>query len=573
MKVLLDYLDEYFATPGHDPDVIISGDFNVPSRLGGQTGSGDIVLDQVFEEDPRFQTGERRFVVLVHEPTSRKSLANGGVPANNYDHFVVSADVLEELVLARRVNTDVLTDNADDPEQRLTSDHVPIVAFFRTRGAGIGLDVGPRLMSLDAVVNGASFAPGIANGSWISIFGSDLAPTTRLWRGDEIIDGVLPTELDGVRVRINGKDAAISFISPGQLNVQAPDDDAHGPVSVEVIRDGVGSTTGIADLWGSSPAFFLFDPENRRYLAAVHPDGVRVGKANLFGGAVPTRTAEPGDIILLFGTGFGPTAPPVPAGRIFTGAAPLASAVRVFFGGVEADVQFGGLSGAGLNQLNVVVPPGLPSGDIEVVALTSGLQTQAGVFVTIEGASPPPPPGQGIVVISQVYGGGGNQGATLTNDFVELFNRGDASIDITGWTIQYASATGSSWASTPLSGSLLPGRYYLVRQGTGASGGNAPLPTPDATGGISMSATSGKVALVKNNSLLSGTSPTGPNIADFVGYGSAGFAEGIPGPELSNTTAMRRAGGGCVDTNNNASDFTETSPSPRNSATTPNLCP
>jgi hypothetical protein len=221
----------------------------------------------------------------------------------------------------------------------------------------------------------------------------------------------------------------------------------------------------------------------------------------------------------------------------------------------------------------VVVPQGLPSGDIEVVAQTSGLQTQAGVFVTIEGASPPPPPGQGIVVISQVYGGGGNQGATLTNDFVELFNRGNASIDVTGWTIQYASATGSNWASTPLSGSLLPGQYFLVKEGMGASGGTIALPTPDATGGISLSAASGKVALVKNSSLLSGSTPTGPNIADFVGYGSAGFAEGSPGPDLSNTTAIKRAGAGCVDTNNNASDFTETDPSPRNSATTPNPCP
>jgi predicted extracellular nuclease len=219
------------------------------------------------------------------------------------------------------------------------------------------------------------------------------------------------------------------------------------------------------------------------------------------------------------------------------------------------------------------VPQGLPSGDIEVIAQTSGLQTQAGVYVTIEGASPPPPPGQGIVVISQVYGGGGNQGATLTNDFVELFNRGNASIDVTGWTIQYASATGSNWVSTPLSGSLLPGQYFLVEEGTGSTGGTVALPTPDATGGISMSATSGKVALVKNNSPLSGSNPTGPSTADFVGYGSAGFAEGSPGPELSNTTAIRRVGAGCVDANNNASDFSEVSPSPRNSATPRNACP
>ena len=72
MGVLLDYLDEYFKQPGHDPDVIVSGDFNIPSRLSGQTGSGGITLDQIFEQDPRFQIGERRFAVTVHEPTSRR---------------------------------------------------------------------------------------------------------------------------------------------------------------------------------------------------------------------------------------------------------------------------------------------------------------------------------------------------------------------------------------------------------------------------------------------------------------------------------------------------------------------
>jgi exonuclease III len=231
-RVVLDYLDEYFEQPGHDPDVIISGDFNIPSRLSGQTGSAGVVLDQIFDDDPRFQVGERRFVVTVHEPTLRRSVADGGTPANNYDHFVVSADVLEELVQARRVSTDVLTANADDPELRLTSDHFPVVAFFRTVGAGVQLDVGPTMMSVNAVVNGASFTSRISVGSWISIFEAELAPTTRLWRVDEIIAGVLPTKLDGVSVLVNGNPAAVSFISPGQLNVQAPDDEALGPVSV-----------------------------------------------------------------------------------------------------------------------------------------------------------------------------------------------------------------------------------------------------------------------------------------------------------------------------------------------------
>ena len=99
------------------------------------------------------------------------------------------------------------------------------------------------------------------------------------------------------------------------------------------------------------------------------------------------------------------------------------------------------------------------------------------------------------VVISQVYGGGGNSGATYKHDFIELFNRGTSTVSLAGWSVQYASATGTSWQATPLSGSIAPGQYYLIQQAQGA-GGTVNLPTPNATGTITMSATAGKVALV-----------------------------------------------------------------------------
>ena len=85
------------------------------------------------------------------------------------------------------------------------------------------------------------------------------------------------------------------------------------------------------------------------------------------------------------------------------------------------------------------------------------------------------------LVVSQVYAGGGNAGATFTHDFVELFNRGATAIDVGGWTIQYASASGTTWQATALSGSIQPGRYYLVQLVLAAAVGS-PLPTPDATG-------------------------------------------------------------------------------------------
>src|SRR6266487_5026960 len=124
------------------------------------------------------------------------------------------------------------------------------------------------------------------------------------------------------------------------------------------------------------------------------------------------------------------------------------------------------------------------------------------------------------VVISQVYGGGGNVGSTYKNDFIELFNLGSTAVDVTGWTVQYASATGTSWSSTPLSGSIPPGGYYLVQEAQGA-GGTTDLPTPDATGAIPMNATSAKVALVNTGAALSGVCPADASIVDMVGYGSS----------------------------------------------------
>jgi predicted extracellular nuclease len=167
------------------------------------------------------------------------------------------------------------------------------------------------------------------------------------------------------------------------------------------------------------------------------------------------------------------------------------------------------------------------------------------------------------LVISQVYGGGGNSGATLRNDFVEVFNRGSAPVDVTGWSVQYASAAGTTWTPTNLSGTVQPGHYLLVREAAG-TGGTVDLPTPDASGSIAMSATSGKVRLVTNAAA----------VRDLVGYGSSAttFEGSGPTATLSNTTAALRKGDGCTDTDDNAGDFATGAPSPRNSAAAAKDC-
>jgi len=175
------------------------------------------------------------------------------------------------------------------------------------------------------------------------------------------------------------------------------------------------------------------------------------------------------------------------------------------------------------------------------------------------------------VIISQIYGGGGNSGADYKNDYIELFNRGTTPVNLNGWSVQYASASGSTWQVTPLSGVLQPGQYYLIQQASG-SGGTLDLPAPDAIGSIAMSATSGKVALVNSQTALSDTCPKNAMIIDFVGYGTANCAEGRPAPTLSNRTAAQRVQNGCQDSDDNLVDFSIAAPFPRNSTFTAADC-
>ncbi len=178
---------------------------------------------------------------------------------------------------------------------------------------------------------------------------------------------------------------------------------------------------------------------------------------------------------------------------------------------------------------------------------------------------------QAQVVVSQVYGGGGNTGATLRSDFIELHNNGTTAVNLSGWSVQYAASTGTTWSRTNLSGTIAAGGYFLVKQADGA-GGTVSLPTPDVTGTIPMSGSNGKVALVNDQVTLSGSCPVGGSVVDFVGFGSANCSETSPTPALTNTTAALRGANGCTDTGNNSSDFTTGTPDPRNSASAANTC-
>ena len=175
------------------------------------------------------------------------------------------------------------------------------------------------------------------------------------------------------------------------------------------------------------------------------------------------------------------------------------------------------------------------------------------------------------VVVSEVYGGGGNTGAPYSNDYVELFNPTDSDVDVDGWSIQYGSATGTSWQVTTLSGTVPAGGHYLVQEAAGSTP-SEPLPTPDVSGSIAMAGGAGKVALVTEDAALTCADDcTGAaGVRDFVGYGETAndFEGTAPTPAPSNTTSVQRDAEG-DDTDENGTDFTAAAPAPQNSGIDP----
>ena len=192
-------------------------------------------------------------------------------------------------------------------------------------------------------------------------------------------------------------------------------------------------------------------------------------------------------------------------------------------------------------------------------------------------AAPASGSGSGSIVVTEVFAAGGNSGSAYANDYVELFNRGSGAATVDGWTLQYASASSTTWQATALSGTIPAGGRYLVQLASGGTNGAA-LPAADATGTSNLAVTGGKIAVVGDATALAcGASPGScsavASVQDLVGYGGAADYEGSgAAPGLSATTALARAGGGCTDTDDNAADLSTAAPNPLNSAAAAAAC-
>jgi uncharacterized protein (TIGR03437 family) len=224
----------------------------------------------------------------------------------------------------------------------------------------------------------------IAPGEWISIYGSNLASSDATWNGD------FPQSLGGTSVSIDGLPAYLWFVSPGQINLQVPNDARMGPVTVTVkTSNGTASTNAM--LAQFAPSFSLLDG---KHVAGIilRSDGSGAygeGSYDILGPTgsslgYPTAAAKAGDSVELFGVGFGPTNPTVFAGQAYSGAAPVTMPVRLTIGDMVVTSAFAGLSGAGLYQINMTVPAGLPDGDVQLLATAGGMTTPSNVVISLQ---------------------------------------------------------------------------------------------------------------------------------------------------------------------------------------------
>jgi hypothetical protein len=173
------------------------------------------------------------------------------------------------------------------------------------------------------------------------------------------------------------------------------------------------------------------------------------------------------------------------------------------------------------------------------------------------------------VVLGQVYTAGGAAGAPFANDYVELHNRGAAAVSLDGWSVQVSSGSSGSWQVVPLSGTIAPGGFHLLRLASGGSAGAA-LPAPDATSALALPDAGGAVALVQGASAITGVCPQDAGAVDGVRW-SAGplLPSGCASPSFSSpaaTTALVRRSSGCFA-------FAAAAPTPRNATTAAALCP
>jgi len=464
----------------------------------------------------------------VQQITSAPAAATAEVVASlNFDGSLVAFNFPR--ILSGAVSDDDLRNNSEIYLAVVAPRPVGVASLFNA--AALGNEPQPAL---------------IAPGSIASIRGQALASVA------------------GTAVTANGRPAKIFYAAADEVVFVVPDGLSNGPGEFLVSNGDGLSSKAEAFISATAPGVFTVAGDGRGDAIVLNSDTLSAGPFDPSNGLLR---------LSIFATG-----------------AVRAKNVSVTICGKQPAVETVAPANLiGLDEIHVSVPAELRgAGKCTLVVTTDGVQSNPTSLV-IGGTAPTPTPtpipsptpspspspaASPVIVISQIFGGGGNAGAPLRNDFIEIFNAGSVSVNLGGWSVQYASATASTWSVTSLTAvNLLPGQYYLIQESSGGSNGAAII-APDAIGSIAMAAGSGKVALARNSTALTGACPNDQNIMDLVGYGSTAncFRGSAPAQAPSNTNAIRRAANGCTNTRNNIADFALGPPNPRNTSFLPRIC-
>jgi uncharacterized protein (TIGR03437 family) len=274
--------------------------------------------------------------------------------------------------------------NAANGDRTNTGDHIYIADYLLTPQAAGDPPSITRVIS----ASGFNADAGLASGTWLEIYGANfMSGAGRSWAGSDFNGSRAPTALDGISVTVNGIPAYVAYISPGQVNVQAPDDAAIGPnIPVRVTTAGGTSNAMMIEKKAIAPALLApdsFKVGGKQYVVALTSDQAFVGPAGLITG-VNFRPARPGETINLFGIGFGPVSPATAAGTVAAGLTSVQPAPVFRFGSTTATASYAGLGPGfvGLYQFNIVVPQMAP-GEYALTADVGGVSANTGLIVTV----------------------------------------------------------------------------------------------------------------------------------------------------------------------------------------------
>jgi uncharacterized protein (TIGR03437 family) len=249
----------------------------------------------------------------------------------------------------------------------------------------------PPAISANGVVSASAFGgfTSVAPGSWIEIYGSNLASDSREWSGTDFNGVNAPTSLDGTKVTVGGADAFIDYINPGQVNAQVPSSVGTGSQQL-IVTSSAGASAAYPIIVNATQPGLLapasFDISGTQYLAAFFSDGVTYVLPTGAISGVVSRPAKPGDTIMLYGVGFGPVIPDIPAGQIAQASNKLASSFEISIGGMPATVTYAGLAPnyVGLYQFNVVVPNAADSNAAPVTFTLDGAAGTQTLYIAVQ---------------------------------------------------------------------------------------------------------------------------------------------------------------------------------------------